>query len=128
VAGTFAVGGDDFFTLVVKIDAGTVAGTTFTNIASVSSPATFDPNDENDSSAAATTVPLVLADLGVSKTVDSDQALANSNVTYTIQVTNGGTDAASNGQLSDTLPKADGSAMGATMTFVSLRICGETAP
>jgi uncharacterized repeat protein (TIGR01451 family) len=109
---TFVAGSDVFFTLVVNIPPATPPGTTFTNIATVSS-STGDPNDENNSSAAATTVPLPSADLGVTKAVDSDQVLPNSDVTYTIQVNNGGPNDAAKAELDDTLP--------GNMTFVSLQ-------
>jgi uncharacterized repeat protein (TIGR01451 family) len=51
-------------------------------------------------------------DLSVSKTASADQVSAGSNVTYTIQVINGGPDVASSVELNDPLP--------AGMTFVSL--------
>src|SRR6266446_901157 len=51
------------------------------------------------------------ADLGVTKTANTDSAAAGSNVTYTIEVTNVGPDAAANATLNDPLP--------AGMTFVS---------
>jgi uncharacterized repeat protein (TIGR01451 family) len=115
---TFVAGSDVFFTLVVNIPPATPPGTTFTNIATVSS-STFDPNDENNSSAAATTVPSLSADLGVTKAVDSDQALPNSDVTYTIQVNNNaGPNDAANAALNDTLPTDFNSG---SMTFVSLQ-------
>jgi uncharacterized repeat protein (TIGR01451 family) len=107
---SFPAGGDDTFTLVVNINPGTPAGTFITNTATVSTTVP-DPNDENNSSSTATQVPEPSADLGVAKTVDSDQALANTNVTFTIQVTNFGPDAASTVALNDTLP--------GDMTFVS---------
>ena len=110
VNSSFPAGGDDVFTLVVKIDPQTPAGTFITNTVTVSTQS-LDPNDENNSSSTATLVPEPSADLGVTKTVDSDQALANSNVTFTIQVTNFGPDAASTVALNDTLP--------GDMTFVS---------
>jgi uncharacterized repeat protein (TIGR01451 family) len=99
------------FTFVFHIDPATPAGTFFTNIATASS-ATFDPNDENNSGVAVTsTPPPPQADLGVAKTGPSS-AGPNTNVVYTILVTNGGLDPALNLTLSDTLP--------GTMTFVSL--------
>jgi uncharacterized repeat protein (TIGR01451 family) len=107
---SFPAGGDDTFTLVVNIVPQTPAGTFITNTATVSSQA-FDPNDENNSSSAATLVPEPTADLAVAKTVDSEQTLADTNVTFTIQVTNSGPDAASTVALNDILP--------GDMTFVS---------
>src|SRR5205085_1442598 len=71
----------------------------------------FDPNDENNSAPAATTVPELHADLGVTKAGPASAA-PNSDVTYTITVTNNGPDDAVNAAFSDTLP--------GTMTFVSI--------
>jgi uncharacterized repeat protein (TIGR01451 family) len=106
----FSAPGDATFTLVVKIDPQTPPGTFITNIATVSA-ATEDPNEENNSASAVTLIPSPHSDLGVTKT-GPEQALQNSNVTYTIQVTNLGPDAATDAELDDTLP--------GNMTFVSL--------
>jgi uncharacterized repeat protein (TIGR01451 family) len=97
------------FTFVANIPPATASGTTFTNIASVSA-ATFDPDDENNSSTGSTTVPAPQADLGVQKT-GPDSALANTDVSYSITVTNAGPDVAASVALTDTLP--------GSMTFVS---------
>src|SRR5205814_2725972 len=113
----FPAGGDDFFTIVVKIDSGAAPGTFFFNTATVST-TTFDPNDENNSSGAGTMVSGTTADLGVTKSQDSDQFLPDSNVTYTITVTNFGPGSANNATLSDTLPASVPG--GQPMTFVSL--------
>lgn len=51
----FASGASAQFTLTVNIPGGTALGTTYTNIASVSTD-TLDPNEENNSSPATTTV------------------------------------------------------------------------
>ncbi|MEY2482408.1 MAG: hypothetical protein QOK24_936 [Verrucomicrobiota bacterium] len=102
---------NDTFTLKVNIPANTAAGTTFTNQATVSS-STFDPTDENNTASAATTVPGVSADMAVTKFGNLSQAFADSDVTYTIQVTNFGPDTATNAELFDSLP--------GDMTFVSL--------
>ena len=99
------------FTFTFHIPPDAAPGTTFTNIATVSSD-TFDPNDENNQSPASTTVPELHADLGVAKTGPSSAA-ANSDVTYTITIANNGPDAAVNAAFSDTLPGA--------MTFVSFQ-------
>jgi uncharacterized repeat protein (TIGR01451 family) len=112
--GTLAAGSTSVstFTFIGHIAPGTVPGTFITNMATISSQS-FDPNDENNSSSVATLVPTTSADLQVTKAVDSDQALPDSDLTYTIQVTNGGPDAAANAEMDDTLP--------ADMTFVSLQ-------
>src|SRR5205085_591126 len=118
------VNADDVFTLVVTVNSGTPSGTIITNEVNVSTPpdpisGATDPNEENNTAFANTTVPGGMpADLGVTKTVDSDQALADSDVTYTIKVTNQGPDAATNAELDDTLPASQ--PPGKTMTFVSL--------
>jgi uncharacterized repeat protein (TIGR01451 family) len=115
------MGADDVFTLVVNINPQTPPGTTISNGVSVSTPPIVtpegdqfpsDPNEENNTAFANTTLPGgTSVNLGVTKSVDSEQALADSNVTYTIQVTNIGSAAATDAQLSDTLP--------GNMTFVS---------
>jgi uncharacterized repeat protein (TIGR01451 family) len=107
----FSAPGDDTFTLVVNINPGASPGTFITNVATVST-ATEDPNEENNTASAVTLIPTTHSDLGVTKTADADQVVANSNVTYTIQVSNGGPDAATDAELDDTLP--------GNMTFVSL--------
>jgi len=102
-------------TFVFHIPAATPPGTTFVNIATATS-GTFDPNSENDSGLAATSTPAPpQADMGV---VKSGPAAAgpNTDVIYTIVVTNGGPDAASNATVDDTLP--------GSMTFVSLTQTG----
>jgi uncharacterized repeat protein (TIGR01451 family) len=52
---SLAPNGNDIFTIVGHVPAGTPAGTTFTNTASVSS-STFDPDGKNNSSTVSTTV------------------------------------------------------------------------
>jgi uncharacterized repeat protein (TIGR01451 family) len=109
--GLFAAGNNPVFTLVVHIPAGTPPGTTFTNIATVTS-ATFDPNDENNSSTAVTTTPPPpQADLSMIKT-GPDLAVANTDITYTLTAANSGPDAASSATVTDTLP--------GNLTFVSV--------
>jgi uncharacterized repeat protein (TIGR01451 family) len=110
---SFAAGNDATFTLVVNINPQTPAGTDITNVAHVSSQ-TLDPNEENDSSTVVTAIPAVSADLGVTKTADSGEALPNTDITYTIQVGNSGTGAAANAQLTDMLP--------GDLKFVSLQV------
>jgi uncharacterized repeat protein (TIGR01451 family) len=108
---TLAVGAPTTFTVTLHIPALTPDGTAFTNIASIAS-TTFDPNDENDASAAGTLIPaLAMADLSVTKTA-APGAAADIDVPFTIDVFNPGPDAAAVATLSDPLP--------AGMTFVSL--------
>ena len=97
------------FTFVAHIPAGTPAGTVFTNIATVSE--ITDPNSENDSGTIVTvTAGATQADLAIAKSGPSG-AGADTDVTYTIQLTNSGPAAAETVELNDTLP--------GTMTFVS---------
>ena len=53
----FLAGGDANFSFTFAIPGGTPAGTTFTNITTISSAGTFDPNEENNQGVAVTTVP-----------------------------------------------------------------------
>src|SRR5439155_11992462 len=96
------------FQLVAHIPANAAKGTQYTNEATVTSDA--DNNPENDTSSATVTVGQQV-DLSVTKFGPSSAA-QNSNVTYTITMSNGGPDAATDATLSDTLP--------ADMQFVSL--------
>ena len=113
------VGADDVFSVVFNINAGTPGGTTITNGVSISTPpdpdgGSTDPNEENNTAFANTTVPGgTESDIGVTKRADADQSLPDRNITYTIQVTNSGPQAAVNARLEDTLPD--------DMTFVSLQ-------
>jgi len=100
--------GDSVFSLTVHIAAETPPGTFFTNIATVSG----SPNDnpENDSSTATTQVPSNEADLIITKT-GPGQFHADADVSYTITVSNVGSNTATNASFTDKLP--------GTMTFVS---------
>ena len=98
------------FSLTVHIDSGTAPGTSFTNVATISS-VTPDPNSENDASAAATATPSTEVDLGVTKSGPSEAA-PNTDISYTIGVSNSGASAAANAHIADALP--------GTLTFVSL--------
>lgn len=112
---SLAANADDVFLLVVNIPAQTAPGSTFTNVATVTS--TFlDPTDENNSASATTTVLVRSADLTVTKVADSEGVNAGDNITYTITVINNGPFAADNATLSDTLP--------GNSTFVSLTYPG----
>jgi len=98
------------FTFVFHIDPATAPDTTFTNIAFVS--AKNDPNDENNEGVAATSVPgPPPADLQVTKTGPA-KAGPDTDVVYSITLTNVGPGAATNVSLNDTLP--------GNLTFVSL--------
>ena len=106
----FGSGGNAVFSLVLNIPPGTPPGTIFTNIATVTSP--FDPNEENNSAPAVTTVPgASSADVAILKNGPT-AAPPDTDVTYTLTVINSGPDTATSVSLTDTLP--------GTMTFVSL--------
>jgi uncharacterized repeat protein (TIGR01451 family) len=100
------------FTLVLKVNSNTAAGTVITNTATKSS-TTSDSNNANDSGQTTTTV-ATSADIEVTKSDTPDPVTANSNITYTISVKNNGPSDAQTLGLSDTLP--------ANTTFVSLTV------
>ena len=87
----------------------TTAGT-ISNTASVSS-GVADPNTANNTATASTTVNAPAADLSVTKTDSPDPVTAGNNLTYTVIITNNGSNAATGVTLTDTLP--------ASVTFVS---------
>jgi len=106
---TLPAGSSADFTFTANIPPATPQGTTFTNIATGSSP--DDPNNENDSGSASVMVPTPEADFGVQKTGPS-AAAPDTDVAYSISVNNAGPDPALSFSLTDTLP--------GTMTFVSI--------
>lgn len=108
---SLAANSDSIFTLVVHVSSKTEPGTFFTNTATVSS-TDFDPDSENNSGTATSMVPVVSADLGVTKVANSDFVKAGENITYTITVQNAAPYTVDNATLTDTLP--------GTLTFVSL--------
>ncbi len=82
------------FPVVVKVTAGTAAGTAINDTATVSS-STTDPNLVNNSATASDVVALATqADLIVTNTATPSSVAAGSNVTYTQSVTNNGPAAA----------------------------------
>ena len=119
----FAAGASQTLTITFNIPANAAGGSTFTNVANVTSPflivneepVSQELNDENNSSSASTQLAGGTADLSVVKTGPA-AAAPDSNVTYTIVVTNFGPAAATMFQLTDTLP--------GTMTYVSLSQSG----
>jgi uncharacterized repeat protein (TIGR01451 family) len=115
-ANTLAAGSTANFSIVFHIPANTAPGTTFTNEATVSS--STDPNTENNSSAASTTVnPPPMGDVAITKS-GPNAAPPDSDVTYTITVTNFGPSTAQNVVWTDNLPNSV--PPGNPMTFVSL--------
>ena len=108
---TLPTGSGATFTFTFQIAPATAPGTTFTNVAYVNAE-TSDTNEENNTAVAVTsTPPPPTGDMGVMKTGPTSAA-PDSDVTYTLALTNGGPDAAQNVVLQDNLP--------APMTFVSL--------
>jgi len=82
--------GSSSFTLVLKVNAGTAAGTAFNDTATVAS-AVNDSNSANNSATAADVVATATqADLVVTNTPSASSVTAGSNVTYTQAVTNNG--------------------------------------
>jgi uncharacterized repeat protein (TIGR01451 family) len=105
-----AAGDSAQFTFVFAIPSDAAPGTTFVNIANVSSQ-TPDPGDENNSAVAGTsTPPPPASDMGVTKSGPSS-AGPGTDVAYTITLINNGPDAASTVQMTD---ETSG-----TLTFVS---------
>ena len=82
----------------------TAAGT-ITNTASATATQT-DTNTANNTATAQTSVAGGTSDLSVTKTANPDPALVDTNLTYTVVVTNGGPNAAGDVTLTDTLPPA----------------------
>jgi uncharacterized repeat protein (TIGR01451 family) len=107
-APTLMSGVTAIFTLVVKASASDANGSTISNTASVSS-STADPNTANNSSTVNSTV-ATAAGLVVNKTGPST-VIINTDVTYTITLTNTGPSDAQNVNLTDVVP--------AGTTFVS---------
>lgn len=107
---SLAAGESATFAITMEI-APAPPGTTFTNTAFATSES-FDPNEENNAGSASTTIPLPSpADLAVMKSGPAS-AGPDTDVTFTIELTNAGPSAATNVTLTDTLP--------GTLTFVSL--------
>jgi uncharacterized repeat protein (TIGR01451 family) len=93
----------DVFTLVVHVDPAIALGTFINNQATVSSN-TPDVNSENDRSTFSTLVPGPIADIGITKLGQPDSVTPDSDVAYTMTVSNSGPDAAANVVLNDPLP------------------------
>ncbi len=92
------------FTLVVRVDFGTAAGTIVTGTSTVSSVG-MDPNGPNDSASSQTTVtapPVV--DVSLFKSVTPESPAPSSAVTYSITATNDGPATANDVTIVDTLP------------------------
>ncbi|MBW6512362.1 MAG: DUF11 domain-containing protein [Desulfuromonadaceae bacterium] len=98
---SLAPGESQTLDLTATVDSGT-AGLTLTNTATISAYNEVDINTGNHSAAAA--VAVKAADLSIVKTVDNPTPSDNTNVTFTIIVTNVGTTAASDISIYDLLP------------------------
>jgi len=108
----FANGGSVQFTLVLNVPAETAEGVTFNNIATVAVTEGTDNNGGNNSSSwVFLTVSSDQSDLSVTKTGPGTAAV-DSDVTFTIQVTNGGPSTADTVTLTDNIPSG--------LTFVSM--------
>jgi len=92
------------FPVVVKVNAGTAAGTAINDTATASS-STTDPNLANNSATAADVVATAAeADLVTTNSASPTSVAAGSNVTYTQSVTNNGPSAAAAASFSQTTP------------------------
>ena len=115
-AATFPAGMSATIDLVVHIDPQTPGGTVITNKATTVSQ-TADPNGENNSSSFATTINGGnFADVAIVKTGPAGAA-PDTDVTYTITLTNDGPNDATSVSLTDVLPNSV--PPGLPMTFVS---------
>jgi uncharacterized repeat protein (TIGR01451 family) len=117
-------GGQAVFTLVLHINPSAPLNDFITNSATVST-SSFDANDENNTATAATLVQGQTADLSVNKSVSANTTLPDSDLTYTITVTNFGPNAAINAKLEDAMTQfvpgiPNPASVPVTMTFVSL--------
>ena len=104
VGQTIAVNGSVSFPLVVKVNPTTPPGTIITNSPSVSSTA-GDPNPGNNSATTNVTVASPSqADVSIVKTASPEPVNQGTNLTYTLQVTNGGPAVAQGVTVTDPLP------------------------
>jgi uncharacterized repeat protein (TIGR01451 family) len=110
--GTVAAGETAVFTMVVKVNANAVNGSTISNSATASS-ATTDPTPGNNTGSATTTVQ-TRADLAVTKSDSPDPVNAGANLTYTINFVNNGPSDAQTVTVTDAVP--------ANTTFVSATV------
>ena len=102
--GTFASGASTTFTVIVKVNAGTAAGTVITDTANVAS-TTTDPNpSSNEATATVVVAAAGQSDLAITKTGSPNPVLAGNKITYTVVVTNNGPAAIANPVLTDTIP------------------------
>ena len=98
-----AAGASQVFTVIVDVSAFLLPGVTLTNTADIATSVTPDPDPTNDSSTASTLV-ATAADLSITKSDSPDPALAGTNLTYTLTVTNAGPSVNAGFSVTDTLP------------------------
>ncbi len=109
---TLASGGSEVLTFDATVDAPTGAVDEYLNVAEVTAADQFDPdstpaNDDGDQSeddeANASVVPIE-ADLSLAKAVSNANPNVGDSVTFTVTLSNGGPDTATNVEVTDTLP------------------------
>jgi uncharacterized repeat protein (TIGR01451 family) len=102
--GPLAVGAMATFPLVEQITSADTPGTVITNTATIGPTAT-DPNTANNTASSSTVVASpTQADVAIVKTATPEPVDQNTNLTYTLQVTNNGPAVASGVTVSDPLP------------------------
>ena len=92
------------FTFVMTVTAGTAPGTVITNTVTIG-PTANDPNTANNTASASSTVASpTQADVAIVKTASPEPVDQNTNLTYTLQITNNGPATAQNVMVTDPLP------------------------
>lgn len=120
---TIAVGASVNFPLVVQVTPGTAPGTTITNTPTVTS-TVGDPTSGNNSVTLTTTVASpTQADVKITKTASPEPVNQNTNLTYTLSVTNAGPAIAAGVAVTDVLPAQ----VTYTSVFTSQGTCTYTA-
>jgi uncharacterized repeat protein (TIGR01451 family) len=101
---TIAVGAKVNFPMVVKVNPATASGTTITNTVNVASTVS-DPSAPNNTASSSTVVGSpTQSDVSITKTASPEPVNQNTNLTYTLKVTNGGPAIAQGITTSDTIP------------------------
>jgi uncharacterized repeat protein (TIGR01451 family) len=111
---SLASGTTSTFTLVLKVTAGTPPGTVLTNSAAVGSLTSDPTNTNNTASTTSVVASPTQADVAILKTASPEPVDQNTNLTYTLQVTNNGPAVATGVTVTDVLPSQ--------VTFTSLSI------
>src|SRR5262249_4740350 len=101
---TLAPGATVSFSVVLKVTAGTAAGTVITDVASVDS-STTDPNPNNNSATANDVVATATqSDISVTSSANPNPVTDNNNITYAQVVMNSGPAASGTVTFTDTIP------------------------